>query len=239
MDNKLIRIDECGNVDTSFNSGNVGFDSYSTWGVYDIKVINGGSILVGGQFRKYNNITTNYFLKLNPNGTLDTSFNVGGSGFEYWTKTILVQPLDNKIIVTGNFETYNGVSSKSIVRLNPDGSRDNTFNVGTGFIGSSGNRGAVDGSYLQSDGKVVAVGRFTSYNGTPCNNIIRLKYVTWTNIKFFKHKSVYNRMCNVNDELRRKICNNGRSKRYEFFFCTSVGKKTYNIKYFIYSNKKS
>ena len=174
MDNKLIRIDECGNVDTSFNSGNVGFDSYSTWGVYDIKVINGGSILVGGQFRKYNNITTNYFLKLNPNGTLDTSFNVGGSGFEYWTKTILVQPLDNKIIVTGNFETYNGVSSKSIVRLNPDGSRDNTFNVGTGFIGSSGNRGAVDGSYLQSDGKVVAVGRFTSYNGTPCNNIIRL-----------------------------------------------------------------
>jgi len=172
--NKLIRIDECGNIDTSFNSGNVGFDSYTTWGVYDIKVIDGGSILVGGQFRKYNNITTNYFLKLNPNGTLDTSFNVGGSGFDFWTRTILLQPLDNKIIVTGNFDTYNGVSSRSIVRLNPNGSRDNTFNVGTGFIGTSGNKGAVDGSVLQSDGKIVAVGRFISYNGTPCNNIIRL-----------------------------------------------------------------
>jgi uncharacterized delta-60 repeat protein len=171
---KLIRIDECGNIDSTFNSGNVGFDNFTTYAPFNMKVIDGGSILVAGQFTKYNNTTTNHFLKLNPNGTLDTSFNVGGSGFEFWTRTILVQPLDNKIIVTGNFLSYNGVNSKSIVRLNPNGSIDNTFVVGTGFNTNSLPRGPVDGSCLQSDGKIVAVGRFTNYNGTPCNGIIRL-----------------------------------------------------------------
>jgi len=165
---KLVRLDECGNIDNTFNSGNVGFDTYSTYSIYDITVISGGFILVAGQFTKYNNTTTNYFLKLNPNGTLDTSFNVGGSGFDYWANKSSVQS-DGKIIVTGNFNTYNGVSASKIVRLNSDGSRDNTFNIGTGFGG-----GAVDKSIIQSDGKIVAVGRFTSYNGTPCNNIVRL-----------------------------------------------------------------
>lgn len=164
----FIRLNECGSIDTTFNSGNVGFTPSTTYSIYDIKVITDGSILLSGWFTKYNNVSTNYFLKLNSNGTLDTSFNVGGSGFDFWVDNSLVQS-DGKIIVTGNFNTYNGVSASKIVRLNSDGSRDTTFNIGTGFGG-----GAVDGSELQSDGKIVAVGRFTSYNGTPCNNIIRL-----------------------------------------------------------------
>jgi hypothetical protein len=81
--------------------------------------------------------------------------------------------LDGKIIVSGNFFSYNGVSSNSIIRLNPNGSIDNTFIVGTGFSSPFG-RGPVDGAVLQDDGRIVLVGRFTSYNGTPCNNIIRL-----------------------------------------------------------------
>jgi uncharacterized protein (TIGR02145 family)/uncharacterized delta-60 repeat protein len=170
---KLIRIDKCGIIDTTFNNGNVGFNSNTTNSPFDMKIIDGGSILVAGQFTMYNNTTTNYFLKLNSNGTLDTTFNSGGSGFEFWTKTILVQPLDGKIIVSGNFFSYNGVSSNSIIRLNPNGSIDNTFIVGTGFSSPFG-RGPVDGAVLQDDGRIVLVGRFTSYNGTPCNNIIRL-----------------------------------------------------------------
>jgi uncharacterized delta-60 repeat protein len=165
--NNLICLDKCGNVDITFNEGNVGFSNYSTYTIFDINVMNSGSILVSGLFQMYNDVPTPYFLKLNPNGTLDTTFNLGGSGFDYWTDKSLVQS-DGKIVVTGNFSNYNGVSANKIIRLNSNGSRDNTFNIGTGF------NFAADSSVLQSDGKIVAVGRFTLYNGTPCNNIVRL-----------------------------------------------------------------
>lgn len=42
---------------------------------------------------------------------------------------------DDKVVVTGLFTTYDGVQAKRIIRLNPDGSIDNTFmydGVGTG-----------------------------------------------------------------------------------------------------------
>jgi uncharacterized delta-60 repeat protein len=62
----------------------------------------------------------------------------------------------------------NGVTRNGIARVNSDGSLDPTFNPGNGF--STIPRQLL----VQPDGKIIAVGNFTSYNGTSINSIARL-----------------------------------------------------------------
>lgn len=101
-----------------------------------------------------------------PSVVVDSGLTVG-SGFSASVDDIKVQP-DGKILVSGNFSNYNGNITPGIVRLNTDGSYDNTFNTG------SGTNGDVRGLALQSDGKVIIGGYFTSYDGNSSNFIARL-----------------------------------------------------------------
>src|SRR5207302_4977345 len=75
---------------------------------------------------------------------------------------------DGKILITGNFRNYNGESSTGVARLNPDGSRDTSFQMGSGLDswGRVIKLGANDQIYLG--------GWFTSYNGSGANRLARL-----------------------------------------------------------------
>ena len=57
-----------------------------------------------------------------------------GSGFDSDVYAIAIQN-GGKILIGGDFNDYSGVSANYIVRLNSDGSVDNTFNSGVGFGG--------------------------------------------------------------------------------------------------------
>ena len=155
-------------LDTSFNV-NSGFGGAN---VSCIVVNQNGFIYVSGSFTSYmTSYFVNYFICLNSDGSINTSFNMGtgfnGGGI---TNTITLQSgLTDKIIVGGYFSSYNGVSANRIVRLNADGSIDNTFLVGTGFVG-----GFVYKIIIQDDDKILVAGFFSSYQGTSANNIIRL-----------------------------------------------------------------
>ncbi|WP_299282405.1 delta-60 repeat domain-containing protein [uncultured Porphyromonas sp.] len=99
------------------------------------------------------------------NGQVDTSF-----------RPILdsnpqaVIPLaDGRVVVAGTFEHVGGRNVAGVMRLNADGSADDTFNVG-----GTGVDGVVTNIALQSDGKILVIGVFTTYNGTPVGQIIRL-----------------------------------------------------------------
>lgn len=66
---------------------------------------------------------------------LDPTFNVAdqglaGQGFNNTVSTI-VQLQDGKLLVGGNFTTYNGVAVRPFVRLNTDGTLDNSFMLDT------------------------------------------------------------------------------------------------------------
>ncbi len=78
-------------------------------------------------------------------GDLDSSFNYGrgvnyrfnyGYGADNEVQTVSSQ-IDGKIIIGGNFTTFNGSNRNRIARLNPDGSLDNSFNPGTGPFGTT------------------------------------------------------------------------------------------------------
>jgi uncharacterized delta-60 repeat protein len=159
--NRIVRLNTDGSLDTTFNIG-LGFDSW----VQTIDIQTDGKIIVGGYFTSFNGIPTNRIVRLNADGSFDTTFN-SGAGFNGGINTIDIQT-DGKIIAAGGFFSYNGAAIKSIARLNTDGSLDLTFNPGTGFDN------AVEYISIQSDGKIVVGGQFTIFNGTTANRIIRL-----------------------------------------------------------------
>jgi uncharacterized delta-60 repeat protein len=158
---RLVRINPDGLRDVSFNVG-TGFNG----SVETIDIQSDGKIIVGGNFTSYNGTSINRIIRLNTDATVDTSFSVG-TGFNSTVFTINIQS-DGKIIVGGNFTSYNGTSINRIIRLNSDGTIDTGFTVGTGF------QDQVYYSALQSDGKIIVGGQFISYNGTSSNRIIRL-----------------------------------------------------------------
>jgi len=161
-ENRIIRLNTDGSKDTSFNTG-TGFDDY----VYSVALQPDGKVLVGGTFTTYKGVTENRIIRLNADGSKDATFNAG-TGFNSYVYSITVQA-DGKILVGGDFTTYKGVTENRIIRLNTDGSKDATFNTGTGF------NNYVYSIALQSDGKILMGGFFTSYKGVTGNNkIIRL-----------------------------------------------------------------
>ncbi|HEX8548713.1 MAG TPA: T9SS type A sorting domain-containing protein, partial [Cytophagaceae bacterium] len=64
--------------------------------------------------------------------------------------------------------SYNGVKRNGLARLNNDGSLDTSFDPGIGA------NNWINSIALESDGKIIIAGSFTSYNGTPRNNIAKL-----------------------------------------------------------------
>ena len=130
------------------------------------KIQSDGKILVGGDFTFYKTLPTNGLIRLNVDGIIDNTFDIG-SGPNGSVKSIIFQ-LDGKILVGGNFTTFNGVSKNYLVRLNSDGSIDNTFDIGAGANNN------IRSIILQPNGKIVVGGDFTTFNNNPQNRLVRL-----------------------------------------------------------------
>ncbi len=129
--NRIVRLNSDGSRDNAFTIG-TGFNSSA----HMIKILSSGKILVVGAFSTYNGTSVGRIVRLNSDGTLDTSFNAGGGSFN-GTATVLHIQSDGKILVGGTgFTTYNGVSANQLCRLNSDGSLDNSFSSGTGILGA-------------------------------------------------------------------------------------------------------
>jgi uncharacterized delta-60 repeat protein/prepilin-type N-terminal cleavage/methylation domain-containing protein len=158
---RIARINADGSLDTSFNPGS-GFNEAIT----TLALQSDGKILVGGTFSQFNGVSRNRIARLNADGSLDTSFDPG-SGFNSSLTDVIIQS-DGKILVGGVFASFNNVSRIRVARLNSDGTLDTSFDPGTGA-----NNNVTDMD-LQSDGKLVIIGRFTSYNGTAINRIARI-----------------------------------------------------------------
>jgi uncharacterized delta-60 repeat protein len=159
---RLIRLNTDGSNDAAFNTST----GATTGIIYGIKEQVDGKIIIVGSFTKYNGVTVNRIARILPNGALDTSFNIGmGSASNITNVEILA---DGKILLSGNFTSFNGVTTNKIVRLFSDGRVDASFNIGTGFDDD------VNAMVIQPDGKIILGGKFTTYNGMVANRIIRI-----------------------------------------------------------------
>jgi uncharacterized delta-60 repeat protein len=158
---RMVLLSAAGAVDDGHNPVN-GANS----NVSEITQQEDGKILIAGSFTGFNGEIRKYIARLDANGSLDPTFYTG-TGANFSVTTILEQP-DGKILVAGNFTSYNGTTVKRIVRLSADGALDPTFNI------SSGVDQSISNCVLQPDGKILICGSFTSFNGVSRNRIARL-----------------------------------------------------------------
>ena len=159
---RIVQLNSNGTLDMAFNGG---FNVDAT--INTVNYFPDNKIFAGGFFTSYNGVSRDTGIRLNSNGTIDSSLaltSLSPADIE----TSLTQP-DGKILIAGYFNRVNGTnSSKNIIRLNTDGTIDSSFNVG------SGANYTIYAMTLQPDGKIIVGGYFDSINGTTRNEIARL-----------------------------------------------------------------
>ena len=167
--NRVARLNTDGSIDTSFNPG-AGADNL----VYCLAegFINGArKIYLGGAFSKLNGVSHPYLVRLNNNGTVDGGFapGVGPNGPVYAVATYPASSFfAGQVLVGGAFTNINNFAVGCVARLNADGSLD------TNFDRTLNANGTVRAIAIQSDGRVLIGGDFTSVNGVALNHIARL-----------------------------------------------------------------
>jgi uncharacterized delta-60 repeat protein len=182
-------LNDSGFYNTDTNSGLNG-------DVQAIVVQQDGKILVGGNFSFFGETLANGIARFNSDGNFDTDFALNiGSGFTTGSgqtiiNDIIVQP-DGKIIIVGYFEFFNGLAVGSIVRINPDGSPDDSFIFNTG-LGAHANSSLRETRLimkvrLQTDKKIIVTGAFSRFNETFANSIARLNPDGTTDINFINN----------------------------------------------------
>ena len=138
LSHPLLRLNTNGSVDITFNPQIVTTTPGSRPAVFQAIVQSDGKILIRGSFSRVNNVARRSLARLNPNGSLDLTFNPNLSG----AGRIALRP-DGKILV---------VTGGSIVRLNSNGTLDPAFHAGS--ITAAG----IGSMLVQSDGKIVVSG---------------------------------------------------------------------------------
>jgi uncharacterized delta-60 repeat protein len=160
----VARLNTDGSLDLSFYFGGT-----EDW----VKVLTAqtdGKILIGGQFGNANGVPYNQPVRLRPDGSLDVGFDTtsaDGNGAYGEVRAIALQT-DGKIVIGGTFTIVAGTNSNYIARLNTNGALDVTFNPGVGA------NNYVNALGLQSNGKVIIGGMFTTVSNTPRNYLARL-----------------------------------------------------------------
>ena len=175
VNSQLVRLDANGGLDLPFLQ-NVGV----AYNVYRMAATPTGQyMLFANGSLEASGLTRNELLRLNANGTADASFDVGtgpnGTALGYgYSQDFAVQP-NGQVLTTGSFDEYSGAVARGVVRLNANGSVDNTFSVGAGIDTNSttdyniGNAVAV-----QPDGRVLVGGAFDTFDGQPKVALVRV-----------------------------------------------------------------
>lgn len=165
--NNIVCLNSDGTQDTSFQE-NGGFN----YSVYTLENHSNNTFWVGGNFAKYGSTLADSIILLDPTSVINNTFEIGSVVAKSSLRVVCPQS-DGKILVGGHFNHYNNTVKTGLTRFNADGTLDSSFNIGSGF-GYLRETGSVSALAVQSDGKIIVGGVFSSYNGFAETNIFRL-----------------------------------------------------------------
>jgi len=158
---RIARLNPDGTLDQSFNSR-----LNPNRELRALLVQPDGKIIAAGNFDRLSGKKVGRVTRLNADGSVDTTFNPGsGASAVVWG--VALQP-DGRLIVVGKFDRFDGQPCGRIVRLEPDGSIDQSFATGAGA------NMEIFAAAVQKDGRVVLGGEFYQFNSIECNRIARL-----------------------------------------------------------------
>ena len=168
----IARLNADGTVDPSFDPGLGANGSVAT-----LAVQADGKVVIGGSFTRIDQSARSYIARLNPDGSLDSTFGSSGSGPDSAVLSLVLQP-DGKVLVVGAFLSVDGEPRARVARLDIDGSLDSSYSfypiANAPQPTSIGANQPVDYIALQSDGRAVISGRFTQINSRPYPGVARL-----------------------------------------------------------------
>ena len=125
-----------------------------------------GAIVAGGAFTVANSVTRNRLARLNADGSLDYSFASQPGGANDAIRALALQS-DGRILIGGDFTTYDGSSRNGFARVNLDGTLDWNFDPGSALNHSAY---AVVETFTDTNRtvrKILVGGSFTLANGVP------------------------------------------------------------------------
>lgn len=186
---RIVRINPDGTRDATFNVG-TGFNAVCT----GVSIDSADRVVCTGSFTSYNSIACGFFIRLNTDGSIDTTFNYNNTlplpvpyaGFDFRTYRNIINP-DGTIYVNSgqqSFEKYTSAAGtvtvmptysptkKGVVRINADGTLNAAVTQGGVLDGPT--PPIQNGFSVQPDGKIICVGSFLTYDGVTVNCIMRM-----------------------------------------------------------------
>lgn len=164
----VARLNTNGVPDQAFLGGKHGVGERGQ--VECLTVLTNDQVLIGGWFNSVNGVARTNLARLNADGSVDETLAVTCAGDYVTLYSLTVQP-DGKIILVGTFDFVNGIARTNIARITQAGSLDETF--APVFI-ENDSAGEPYFALLQTDGKVIVGGAFTSINSVARTNLVRL-----------------------------------------------------------------
>ena len=166
----VMRLSVDGVLDEEYNfdangDTNPGANGY----IQDAYLQSDNSLVIVGDFTRFHGATANRIVRLDNDGNIDPSFNVG-TGANDNVSSIKYDPTSQTYLLVGRFTNFNGHAVDNVVRLNKDGSVDESFKL-LKFIGGTPNF-----AQQLSNGKVLISGSFIKYN-----NITRRGFLVLNN----------------------------------------------------------
>lgn len=154
-------------VDSTFNA-QIQTSVFQQKAVNQLVELSDGKILAAGDFNTYNGVPVGALIRLNPDASLDTTFN--NAILEAGSAPQIVTLPNGKILVRGSFTSNDGtVYANTIIRLNTNGAFDSSFNYPY--------TGNIYGIKVDANGRILVSGiiQVTGDDGVVEKNIIRLK----------------------------------------------------------------
>lgn len=165
--NHIVRINLDGSVDQTFKAG-TGADNNITSITYNAVT---DKILITGSFNSYNGTARKAVAMLNSDGSLDNTFNFGTitSG----VATFAAQLNNGRVIVSGNFKTYNSTIRQGFMVLNPDASLAAGCNNTGQFSGQIYK--IIETTSSLGNPAVILVGSIQRFDNKTFGNIVRVE----------------------------------------------------------------
>ena len=161
----ITRLDNAGKLDTGFGSGGSVFTDFGGLDDYahDLAVDPAGKITLAGYSYQLNGGADIALARYNPDGSLDVSFDGDGriitdlGSANDWAASLALQ-LDGRIVVAGS-SSFSNSSVFAVVRYNPDGSLDVSFD-GDGKVTTAFGATEAYGfaTAVQHDGRIIVAG---------------------------------------------------------------------------------
>lgn len=168
---RIVRLNTDGSLDAGFNPG-----SGPDQAIGDIIIQPDGKIICAGSFSKFNGVKAGGMVRLNADGSLDPSFNVGDGADGYVNKLGLIP--GGNIIAAGSFRKFAGITRSNFVVLSADGAVHKTYNSNGGITFSgTADLGQIS-KVLPMTGQnaLLMVGSFSQFDYRQANRIVKLTY---------------------------------------------------------------